>query len=142
MGTNEDVMEMVRRQLQRDPPPPTSALYGRAAHIDPDVYDLSLRQFHAKYPLRVKRERARAERDAARRDGGEVAGTGDGGAGYRGAGSSPEPTARDRVREVLYGLAREVASAEGVADLTGVVLRLADRVDEVEAILAGPRPAD
>lgn len=123
MGTNEDVMEMVRRQLERDPPPPTSALYGRAARIDSDVYDLSLRQFHAKYPLRVKRERARAEREAAREE-------------------ERSPAARDRVREVLYGLAREVASADGVADLAGVVVGLADRVDEVEAILAGPRPAD
>lgn len=123
MGTNEDVMEMVRRQLERDPPPPTSALYGRAARIDSDVYDLSLRQFHAKYPLRVKRERARAEREAAREE-------------------ERSPAARDRVREVLYGLAREVASADGVADLAGVVVGIADRVDEVEAILAGPRPAD
>lgn len=123
MGTNEDVMEMVRRQLERDPPPPTSALYGRAARIDSDVYDLSLRQFHAKYPLRVKRERARAEREAAREE-------------------ERSPAARDRVREVLYELAREVASADGVADLAGVVVGIADRVDEVEAILAGPRPAD
>ena len=136
MGTNEDVLEMVRRQLERDPPPPTSALYGRAARIDRDVYDLSLRQFHAKYPLRVKRERARAERDAAHEEERSPA-DGDGGVG-----ASPEPAARDRVREVLYGLAREVASADDVADLAGVVAELADRVDEVEAILAGPRPAD
>lgn len=61
---NEDVLEMVRRQLERDPPPDTRALYGRAAHLDDSVFDLSLRQFNALYVLRVKRERKREEPDA------------------------------------------------------------------------------
>lgn len=56
---NEEVLEMVRRQLRRDPPPNTRALYGRAAHLDESVFDLSLRQFNALYVLRVKRERKR-----------------------------------------------------------------------------------
>lgn len=65
MDLDEDVLAMVRRQLDRDPPPPTRALYGRAVRINRDIYELSLRQFHAKYPLRVKRERARREREEA-----------------------------------------------------------------------------
>lgn len=64
---DEDVLEMVRRQLERDPPPSTRALYGRAVHLNSDLYDLSVRQFHAKYPLRVKREKAREEREASSR---------------------------------------------------------------------------
>lgn len=63
-GLDEDVLEMVRRQLDRDSPPSTTALYGRAVQINRDIYDLTLRQFHAKYPLRVKREKARREREA------------------------------------------------------------------------------
>lgn len=76
---DEDVLEMVRRQLDRDPPPSTTALYGRAALINRDIYELSLRQFHAKYPLRVKREQARREREGT---GGRSSGpaSGDGGA--------------------------------------------------------------
>lgn len=58
---NEDVLEMVRRQLQRDPPPDTRALYGRATHLDDAIFELSLRQFNALYVLRVKRERKREE---------------------------------------------------------------------------------
>lgn len=61
---NEEVLEMVRRQLERDPPPDTRALYGRAAHLDDSVFDLSLRQFNALYVLRVKRERKRREDEA------------------------------------------------------------------------------
>lgn len=64
MELDEDVLEMVRSQLEREPPPPTTALYGRAAAINSDIYELSLRQFHAKYPLRIKRERAQRTRSA------------------------------------------------------------------------------
>lgn len=64
---DENVLEMVRRQLERDPPPSTRALYGRAVLMNSDLYDLSVRQFHAKYPLRVKREKAREEREASSR---------------------------------------------------------------------------
>lgn len=62
---NDEVLEMVRRQLRRDPPPDTRALYGRATHIDDAVFELSLRQFNALYVLRVKREQKREGADAA-----------------------------------------------------------------------------
>lgn len=64
-GDDDDdpVMAMVRRQLDRDNPPDTKALYGRAIHLDSSIRELSLRQFHAKYPLKIKRERARQEDD-------------------------------------------------------------------------------
>jgi hypothetical protein len=57
------IMSMVRRQLDRANPPDTKALYGRAIRLDPSIRELSLRQFHAKYPLKIKRERARREED-------------------------------------------------------------------------------
>lgn len=55
----DPIMDMVRRQLDRENPPDTKALYGRAIRLDPSIRELSLRQFHAKYPLKIKRERAR-----------------------------------------------------------------------------------
>lgn len=58
-GDEDPIMEMVRRQLDRENPPDTKALYGRAIRLDPSMRELSLRQFHAKYPLKIKRERAR-----------------------------------------------------------------------------------
>lgn len=65
MEPDPEVLEMVRRQLDRDPPPSTEALYGRAARINDQIYGLSLRQFNATYVLRVKRERKREERERA-----------------------------------------------------------------------------
>lgn len=62
MEPDPDVLEMVRRQLDRDPPPSTEALYGRATRINEQIYGLSLRQFNATYVLRVKRERKQAEK--------------------------------------------------------------------------------
>lgn len=109
---DEDVLEMVRRQLDRDPPPSTTALYGRAARINRDIYDLSLRQFHAKYPLRVKREQARRERQASAGSSGPASsGDGDadgdsGGAGSRardGAGSPDAEVGDDAGRRHLFG---------------------------------------
>lgn len=80
MEPDPDVLEMVRRQLDRDSPPSTEALYGRAARINGDIYELSLRQFNATYVLRVKRERKRAEEED-RSGGSGGSGTGSGGAG-------------------------------------------------------------
>lgn len=108
---DEDVLEMVRRQLDRDPPPSTTALYGRAARINRDIYDLSLRQFHAKYPLRVKREQARRERGETGRSSGPAPGAGGADAGSGGSGSgtsdgavSPGPRVdEDAGRRHLFG---------------------------------------
>ncbi len=84
MEPDEDVLEMVRRQLDRDPPPSTEALYGRAARINEDIYGLSLRQFNATYVLRVKREQKRAEREGR----GSGTGGGDSGPGPGGSGGT------------------------------------------------------
>ncbi len=109
---DEDVLAMVRRQLDRDPPPSTAALYGRAARINRDIYDLSLRQFHAKYPLRVKREQARRERQASAGssapassgDGDADGGSGGAGSWARdGAGSPDAEVGDDAGRRHLFG---------------------------------------
>lgn len=140
---------MVREQLTRDPPPSTAALYGRAAHMNGDIYDLSLRQFHALYPLRVKRERARADGGASSdgsppREAADRTGTDPDGADADGAVSeTPAPTgtmgpeARRRIRRVLWGFAREVAGAHTVPALAEVVDRLPARVDRIAGILSG-----
>lgn len=92
MEPDPDVLDMVRRQLDRDSPPSTEALYGRAARINRDIYELSLRQFNATYVLRVKRERKRAAEE------GGSGGAGRGGAGGSGSGNGEDaPTEDDEV---------------------------------------------
>jgi hypothetical protein len=100
---DEDVLEMVRRQLDRDPPPSTTALYGRAARINRDIYELSLRQFHAKYPLRVKRERARRERGGTSRSSGPASGDQGADAGPGDAGAPDVRADEDAGRRHLFG---------------------------------------
>lgn len=91
-GAEERILEMVREQLQRTNPPSTEALYGRAARIDPAIRQLTLRQFNARYPLRVRREKARKGKN---REEGET---------------SLDPQLRSAVREVFVDLARKVCS--------------------------------
>lgn len=113
---NEKILQMIRQQLQRENPPDTEALYGRAARIDESVRDLSLRQFNAKYVLRVRREMKRSEEEPATEP----------------KPKTPELTdgTRARVREVLLALAKDVAAADqaGLIDVWEDLDSYTDRV--------------
>lgn len=54
----DKVLTMVRRTLTWHPDTDSTTLYERAKKLDRRIGRLSIRQFHAKYPLRVMRERA------------------------------------------------------------------------------------
>jgi len=58
---NEQVMEMVRKELEASPDASTTELYEKAKKVDSAMSDLSIRQFHARYPLQVKRKKSLAE---------------------------------------------------------------------------------
>lgn len=161
MEPDPDVLEMVRRQLDRDPPPSTEALYGRAARINEEIYQLSLRQFNATYVLRVKRERKRedggrsgsasggatsgrsnddAEGSESPRPGGflealeeEEAEEPEDEASDSGSKAVADTPLRDRVRRVLWGFAREVASLTGADGAVVAVEKVDDYVDELVA---------
>lgn len=116
----EEIVEMIRRQLERSNPPDTEALYGRAARIDGSVRDLSLRQFNAKYVLPVKRKsKGDSEKDPA---------------GSQPKKPEPDQEARARAREVFVQLAREVAAADR-AGLIEVLEGLDGYADRVVAAL-------
>ncbi|CAN5697941.1 hypothetical protein BH23GEM6_BH23GEM6_18420 [soil metagenome] len=57
---NQQVMQLVVDELEKDPAAGLEFLYERAKSVDPSIGELSLRQFHARYPLQVKRRRSRA----------------------------------------------------------------------------------
>lgn len=59
--TQNELRQMIRRQLRRRRPPDTKALYGRAVRIDPEIRQLDLRQFNARHVLPVRREMKREE---------------------------------------------------------------------------------
>jgi hypothetical protein len=59
--TNERVMAMVQEELGRNPNASVTELQEKAQKIDPSMGDLTTRQFHARYPLQVKRAKAMKE---------------------------------------------------------------------------------
>ncbi|HUF69844.1 MAG TPA: hypothetical protein VMM79_14465 [Longimicrobiales bacterium] len=53
--TSDRVMDMVRREVAKNPDVKSGELYEKAKKLDRSMSSLSLRQFHARYPLQVKR---------------------------------------------------------------------------------------
>lgn len=113
---NPQVMEMVEAELKNNPDISNPELFEKARAIDRKVADLSPRQFNAMYPLQVKRAmkparpRKRAKRSSSR---------------------SKADGNRDKVRDVLLALAKDVANAQGKGDVVDVVAGIDRYVDRV-----------
>jgi hypothetical protein len=111
--SNPKVLDMVRAELEKNPAVRTDELFERARKLDKATGSLTVRQFHARYPLQVKRKLAAGRRPRRR-------------ARRRGAGAD-----RGAIRSVLLDFAREVASADGkaqIVELIGGVEKYVDRV--------------
>lgn len=146
MAAEKDkVMEMVEAELARDPGIALDVLYERAREIDPAIAQLSRRQFHARYPLQVKRRasaaaggnrskeegagsaappaprgrRKQAERPARR-----------GRAAQAASAAAPEVD-RAAIRAALLSFAEAVAKAEDAAQLVKVVGNVDQYVDRI-----------
>ena len=122
---NPKVMEMVRAELTSNPDISNQELRDKATSIDRDIDQLSARQFNARYPLQVKRQlnppkrRKRKKPAAAGRKARRPASNGTGSAG------------RDKVRNVLLELARDVANAQGKGEVVDVIVGIDKYVDRV-----------
>lgn len=121
------IMEMVRQELSDDPDAENKDLYAKAKKIDPSVDDLSLRQFHARYPLQVKRKMAQSRRDRQKSRGTKTRTTGSGDGGTGGSGSVD----RETIRSTLLRFARDVSAADGKAEMIDVLSSVDDYVDDV-----------
>jgi hypothetical protein len=151
---NERIMEFVRREIAKDPDISSTSLYEKAKKLDRSISRLDLRQFHARYPLQVKRGlksgKGGAGTSAAGRRGGRgavqrapvVPGRRRGrppkraSAGAVTAGPAAAPSAapsrsRDAVRDVLLEFASSVARIENKADMIGLVSGVDGWVDRV-----------
>lgn len=56
--TDEKVMKMVEKELEKNPDISVSDLFEKAKKVSSDIGELTNRQFHARYPLQVKRRKA------------------------------------------------------------------------------------
>ncbi|MEQ9569134.1 MAG: hypothetical protein RLN75_03000 [Longimicrobiales bacterium] len=152
-NVDEKVMAQVERELEKNPDLGSSDLFEKMKAKYPSIGELSVRQFHARYPLQVKRRKSAASgstgtrkkkssKKTSARKGGRKRSAATKSAAKKGATKAPRtrrrsarPAAprdrREAVRATLMRFATELASAEAKAEV-GKVLAGADRyVDEV-----------
>lgn len=128
----DKVMDMVRKELDENPDAENKELYEKATKVDGSIADLTLRQFHARYPLQVKRQKAQKSGGGSRK---KRSSSGRGG----GSGKGPDVN-RDKVRATLLQFAKDVSSAEGQAStLIDVLENVDDYVDQVVRAVGGGR---
>ena len=112
------IMDLVRRLLRKEEELSTREMQERAAEIDPGVEELSTRQFHARYPLQVKRKLSSMKS--------KMKGRSDGSRAPEGADER-----REVVREALLDFAKAVAGAEDRGEVIDVLTRVDEYVDRV-----------
>lgn len=122
--SKDKVMELVERRLAKQPDLETSELYEEAKKVDPAVGDLTLRQFHARYPLQVKRRQAAARGGGRRRS--------------RARSRRRQPALdRSAVRQSLLRFAQDISAAEDKADVIDVLANIDRYVDEIAGAVDG-----
>ncbi|MEQ9397590.1 MAG: hypothetical protein RJQ04_00330 [Longimicrobiales bacterium] len=124
--TDEKVMQAVEAELKKNPDASVDDLYAMAVAMDKSVSKLSKRQFHARYPLQVKRKMAPAAPKKARNAPKKPA-------KKRPASAKAAKAAkgRDAVREIFLDFALELASAEDRKNAVRVVAGVDRWVDRV-----------
>lgn len=114
-----EVMTLVEYELEKDPGAGSLALFEKAKAAVPAIADLTIRQFHARYPLQVKRRLSAAKPRRRKKKT-----------------PSPRPVRRDHdrrvaVRAVLMRFATDLASAEAKAEVVKVLADSDRYVDEL-----------
>lgn len=152
--TDEKVMAMVEKELEKNPDVSVDELQAKGASINNDVASLTARQFHARYPLQVKRRKAMASDAAApkktKRSAKKAtkrkkatkakkaakakrsAGRKDRAAEKAASAAAGEAVDRDAVRKAFLGFASELTAAEARKDLVKVLAGVDKYVDQVE----------
>lgn len=126
----DDVMKMVRKELDKNPDAENKDLYAKATEIDDSIDELTLRQFHARYPLQVKRQKAQKSRGGKKKTKKKSSTSRKSKARGRKR-SSGSGVDRDRIRGTLLRFAKEVSAASGTAEMVDLITNVDDYVDEV-----------
>lgn len=121
--SDDKVLAAVESALAKNPAASVQELFELAKGINSSVGRLTKRQFHATYPLQVKRRMNPSKR---RRRARHKAGN----AGGRRARQTPG-SVRDAVRSTFLRFASEVAGAESRKDMVKVVAGVDRYVDDV-----------
>lgn len=129
----DDVMKMVRRELKKNPDIENKELFAKATEIDDSIEDLTLRQFHARYPLQVKRQKAQASGGGRKKKSKSKAKS----RAAAGGGGRSGGVDRDKVRGTLLRFAKEVSAASGKAEMVDLIANVDDYVEEVARAVDG-----
>ncbi len=128
MANQDDkVMTAVEAALKKNPEASVDELYDMAKGINSSVGKLSKRQFHARYPLQVKRRSrpAKPKKAAARRKAATKRGP-------RPKAAAPVAgSSKESVRGIFLRFASDLAGAEARKDVVKVVASVDRYVDEV-----------
>lgn len=149
-NVDEKVMAMVERELEKNPDMGSGDLFEKVKGKHSSIAELSVRQFHARYPLQVKRRKKASsgassskKRTPSKKRSAGKSGTRRSAAKKRSTGTSktrtrtrrtaaPAPrNTREAVRGILMRFATELASAEAKAEVVKVLAGTDRYVDEV-----------
>jgi hypothetical protein len=133
---NQKVLDRVQQELEKDPSISSRQLHEMAQGVDGSLSDLSLRQFNAGYVLPLKRKKGGRRRGAAKGPKSAArpaarGGTAKRAASGRGTRATGDAGQREKVRQALLQLVRDVAKADGKAQLVDVVGNLDPYVERV-----------
>ncbi len=127
---HERVMEFVERELKKNPKIGSSDLFKKAKKVSRSVSGMTIRQFHAKYPLQVKRrlapKKSRKPRAKAKKPRQSPARKPTRRRAAKTAGGN-----RDAIRVVLLSFAKDLSAAESQLATIEVLANLDKYVDRV-----------
>ena len=130
--TDEKVMAMVEEALEKEPGIDNTTLHDRVKSKFPHIGKLTLRQFHARYPLQVKRRKARKSKSDGKtktkttRAPRKRASTRSRKSATKAAGDG-----RDAVRQILLGFAADLSAAEDRSQVVKVLANVDRYVDKL-----------
>ena len=113
-------MQAVEKALKKNPDATVDELLDIAKKVNKDVAKLTKRQFHARYPLQVKRKMNPPKRRARKKK-----------APARGKKAKASGNTRDQVRDIFLRFASDLAAAEERKAVVRVVASVDGYVDEV-----------
>ena len=123
------LMSFVEEEMKQSPSISSKELFEKAKSVIASARDLTIREFHARYPLQVKRKASLAAGGGKRRRRTKRTG--------RRAAGKTAPANRDAVRTALLKFASDLTAAEERKDLVKVLAQVDQYVDEVLKAASG-----
>ncbi len=128
----DKVMQLIEKELKKNPKATAKELQQKAKAVSEAVGKLSVRQFHAKYPLQVRRKLApKKPRRAAPKKPRRAAPK---------ARAARGQVNREAIRKTLMTFAKDVSAAEGKSETIAVLGKLDNYINAIIRATAGYTP--